>query len=215
MASRSASVEGKALGLEAYTALALGLLVPHDGDAPPIAAGEDHVGGEGAGRLVLQPLPRAPVVDPRPRDRRPSIIELPVETAHTARGGGTLRLDAEGDATPLHHLRGVDEVLEVARLGVLLADVVEDDVVAYAALLMAAHHGALEVVVLLAGEAADTGGHGEGLYAELTHEARHPLPQDLEGLAPVPHTPVVTLAEAEARGASPVRRVGAALDVGA
>ena len=91
----------------------------------------------------------------------------------------------------------------------------EDDIIADAALLMRLHHVALEIVVRLrAGKAADAREHGEGLHTKFAHEAGHALTQDLEGLTAVPYAPVVAFAETHLLWATPVHRVGAALDIG-
>ena len=64
--------------------------------------------------------------------------------------------ESESDTLPLHHLREVDKVGKGLGLGVILSDIVEDDVIAYATLLVSFHHRTLEVVVLGACEALDT-----------------------------------------------------------
>ena len=173
-------------------------------------------GGKGTLGLVVQALPLTVVVDARPGDSGPSIIELPVEAPHTVGGSSTLGTYPEGDPTPLHHLREVDEVCEVPWLGIVLTDVVEDDIVADTALLMRLHYLTLQSVVGLGtSKAADAREHREGLHPKLTHEARHALTQDFEGFTPVPYAPVVAFTEPQLLGSSPVHRVGTAFDIGA
>ena len=92
----------------------------------------------------------------------------------------------------------------------------EDDIVADAALLMRLHHLTLQCVVgLRTSKAADTREHREGLHPKLTHEARHTLTQDLEGLTPVPYAPVVAFTQPQLLGSPPVHRVGTTLYIGA
>ena len=80
---------------------------------------------------------------------------------------------------------------------------------------MRPHDGALDLPVLGTRETHETRERGEGLHPKLTHEPRETLPQDLEGLTPIPYPPVMALAEAQRLGSPPVRRVGATLDIGA
>ena len=138
--------------------------------------GDEHDGLEGTLRLVLKTLPYAVVVDARPRDGRPSIIELPVEATHAVGGSCSLSPYAEGDTSPLHHLREIDEVLEVSGLGIVLTDVVKDHIVADATLLMPLHHCTLQIIVFGQGKASDTREHRDGLHPKFAHEARHAPP---------------------------------------
>ena len=116
-------------------------------DHPLGSVGDEDDGLKGTLRLVLKSLPCAVVVDARPRDGRPSIIELPVEATHAVGGSSSLCSYAEGDTSALHHLREIDEVLEVSRLGIVLTDVVKDHIVADATLLVPLHHSTLQIVV--------------------------------------------------------------------
>ena len=145
-------------------------------DHPLSGVGDEDDGLEGTLRLILKTLPHAVVVDARPRDGRPSIIELPVEATHAVGSGCSLSPYAKGNTSPLHHLREIDEVLEVSGLGIVLTDVVKDHIIADATLLMSLHHCTLQIVVFGQGEALDTREHREGLHPKLAHEARHAFP---------------------------------------
>ena len=57
---------------------------------------------------VMQSLPLSVEIEGRPGERRPCVVELPIERSHGVRHGSAGRVDADADAIGLHDHGHVD-----------------------------------------------------------------------------------------------------------
>ena len=155
--------------------------------------GAQRRGKEAAGRIV-QGLPAAGELDGTPGGRRPAIVELPVERAHAAGHQTTVVLDADLHAVGLVELGKVDQAGLRSRPPVAAGNVVQDDLIAGAVLLMVFHRGAEYIAVVRRAAGGVGGGRAVALHPEFAHEPKRPLFIILDGMAGVPDVPVMRVA---------------------
>src|SRR3954470_19103868 len=108
----------------------------------------EHRCEEAAGKK-MQRLPPAGEFERAPGCSGPAVVELPVECTHAARPLAAVMLHARLHAARLVELRKVDELVLILREAVAARNVVENDLVAGAVLLVVLHHRPKDIAVVL------------------------------------------------------------------
>src|SRR5262249_35845830 len=120
-------------------------------------------------------------------------------------------LDTETQRVPLVELRGVREVLEVLRLGVVKRNVTEISLVAFARLVVPTRGAVAHVASELRDIPVNAPPHaatGRAAKPELGGEAARGVLVELPVAAPVPHVPVVLATDSAVVGVGAADRRG-------
>src|SRR5579885_2820920 len=75
----------------------------------------------------MERLPATVIIDARPRDGRPAIIELPIERTHAERHVPAMRFEGDAETVGLEHLGEIAEMLKAPRKPEMLDDETVDD----------------------------------------------------------------------------------------
>ena len=138
-------------------------------------------------RHVVERFPAAVEVNRRPACDRPTVVELPIERAHSTRHASTPVLTGVLDGHALQNLRGPEEVVESLGQPEPVEHVLHDRRIANPTTLMMLHDRRGYVAVALMGKRVNRLRFGERLEAEFAVDAVFAGAIPLERLSAVLH----------------------------
>ena len=169
---------------------------------------------EGITGVVMQCFPVAVVVNSRPRNHRPAVVELPVERAHAKRPVSPVSFQAETHPASLHYQACIDKILEIFRRVIIPLHVFLDGVVSCGAFLVRKHSFTLQMPLVRRSKTAYGFHFRECLKSKLAHKSGNTLVKNFERLSAIPNAPVVGIAEFLTFRSAPVGGVRRRMDVG-
>ncbi len=126
------------------------------------------------------------IIDARPRNYGPVVIDLPVKGAHAIRPSAAIGFHGFLHAVALHDKADIDEIFEVFRRMIIHFHVFFDRLVADTAFLMRFHHIGVDIEIFFFGKRANGLHFGKGLESEFAGKAGQPVRHRFERHASVP-----------------------------
>ena len=144
--------------------------------------------------IIMQRLPAAEIIDARPADDRPAVIQLPDHGSHAAAAVSPPVLDSVLHGLGLQELGGIDKAVQRGGIQVSLREIGGDPSVGGSISLMLLHHIGKYIPVFREGERFNRLHAGEGLEAEFRHIAELVVPVVRKRFQAVPDIPVMHVA---------------------
>ena len=145
--------------------------------------------------IVMQCLPSSIVIDGRPGNHRPAVIQLPVDGAHTASTIAPEMLHSVADCIRLLKLRSIDKAAEVLRIPVRCLHIMRDLAVGTIVSLMLFHLIRERIhLMFIPNDRLKRFNRWEGLKSELRRIAEKVIPILGKRLITVPDLPIMHIA---------------------
>ena len=163
--------------------------------------------------LILHGFPVTVIVDGRPGNHRPAIIQLPRQTPHTIRAIPPMRFHAMTHALPLQDKSHIHQVLKLLRYRIIEGHRLFYQGISDGTLLMCVHHRRFQLIVFRRSKRTDGFHFREGLKPIFAHKPGNFRIQALERFLAIPGTPVVAVGYLPAFRSSPISLIRRTLQI--
>ncbi len=172
-------------------------------------------GRKNIANFVVLRFPIVVVIDTRPRNHRPIVVQLPVKRSHAVGLVAAMSLYPFSHAVSLHNETHIHEIFKIFWRVIIHVHVGFDDFVSDATFLMDFHHIGIDIQIVFGSEGSDGFHFGKCLEPKFAHESRDAFVQYFKRFASMPQSPVMGIAVFQCFGVAPVGCVGRAVNVSA